>query len=210
MTRFFSVKLCLVLTIAYLFILGSLGFINNAYAYNASGAVSYANTWASNTQTLRNSNYPSFSSDCTNFVSQCIHDPAGANKAFDTVGSSEYFKWYCYDRILYWDYTTTWSVASHFYNYLRENPAGSNVGTWGVNPSNDISAVPGDILFYDWDNNGSKDHAGIMVGNGTDPVSGWVGDLQNQHTTDRKNAIWHLRPYNSKWSTTVFAAMRPY
>ncbi|AVX20014.1 Putative amidase domain-containing protein [Carboxydocella sporoproducens DSM 16521] len=179
----------------------------HVHAYNSTGAVSYAEKWAKS----RNSNYPSFDNDCTNFVSQAIHDPTGAGKPFDESGSSQYFMWYIYKRWWGWDYTTTWSVASHFYNYLRENPAGSWINSWNPpQPTTPSDMKEGDILFYDWNNDGSKDHAAIVVGYGTDPTSGYVGNLQDQHTTDRYHAIWHLRPYNSKWTTTVIYDMRPF
>ncbi|BCS81380.1 amidase domain-containing protein [Anaerocellum diazotrophicum] len=39
-------------------------------AYNSFGAASYANIWALS----RNSNYPNFDADCTNFPSQAMHE----------------------------------------------------------------------------------------------------------------------------------------
>lgn len=40
--------------------------------YSPSAAVSYAHRWVSNTTKLRNPAYPSYSADCTNYVSQCL------------------------------------------------------------------------------------------------------------------------------------------
>jgi hypothetical protein len=39
-------------------------------------------------------------------------------------------------------------------------------------------------------------HAGVMVANGTDPWSGWTGDLVDTHDNDHYHAFWTLEPYN--------------
>jgi hypothetical protein len=113
-------------------------------------------------------------------------------------------------------------VASHFYNYLNENPAGSYVGAWDTDsstsapyPSDNISGTSvGDVLFYDWDSNGSKDHAALLVSTyGKDesgkPTAGLYGDLQDQHTSDIYHVLWNLRYYD-KFRTTTITIMRPF
>ncbi len=56
----------------------------------------------------------------------------------------------------------------------------------------------GDLVFYDWTNNGSLDHVSIRVATGVDPArTSWNGDLVDAHTSTRYHAYWTLAPYNS-------------
>ena len=34
-------------------------------------------------------------------------------------------------------------------------------------------------------------------------TAGYYGNLVDEHTTNRKNAFWTLRPYNVYWQTTT-------
>lgn len=102
---------------------------------------------------------------------------------------------------------------------MRDDGHGDYIGRWDPipgsgypYPSDTVSGTQtGDVTFYDWENNGSKDHAGIIVGWGTDPdpKSGLTGDLTDQHTSNRFHSIWHLRPYNAQWATTAIYVRRP-
>lgn len=80
------------------------GFSAPVYAYNASSAVNYADTYAK----ARNSAYRNFSSDCTNFVSQIMI--AG--------GLSKNANWYYHG---YNNYSRTWTIANDLKNYLKNN-----------------------------------------------------------------------------------------
>ncbi len=52
-------------------------------------------------------------------------------------------------------------------------------------------------------------HTSYCIGYGQDMEGyGGYGDLIDQHTTDRYHAIWHLRPYNSRWSTTTIVGIQ--
>jgi hypothetical protein len=177
----------------------------SAYASNnTTGAASYAESWARS----RNSEFPSFSSDCTNFTSQALN--WGGGKA-ELYGSSEDTKWYC-DKTWYgtFVYSNSWSVASYFYNLWMAQGA-TYLGSWYAPSSNSNPVLgKGVLLSYDWDSNGSKDHSGIVTNFGTDTTTpSYYGDLQCQHTSDRYRAIWHLRPYNTYRTTTTITAIRP-
>lgn len=181
----------------------------NAFGYSGTGAKNYADQYALSF----NVNYPLFGSDCTNFVSQALHE--GGLVSFDYTGTPQ---WWCTkDAFGNYNWTGYWSVAQDFYYWLQNDGHGTDKGNWDYNsgtlypdPHNDSSNIAiGDVISYDMDTNGSKNHSGIMVGTGTDPDSGWTGDLTDQHTTDRYHAIWHLRPYNAYWSTTLITAIRP-
>lgn len=107
-------------------------------------------------------------------------------------GSTEDTKWYMDHHWYGWSWSNSWTVASYFYNFLRANNS-NYLGSWKAPTNNSNSSITrGDMLAYDWDSNGSKDHSGIVTGYGTDPNSGYYGDLQCQHTTNRYWAIWHL------------------
>lgn len=47
-------------------------------------------------------------------------------------------------------------------------------------------------------------HDAIQVGWGTDPSTGWVGNLVDAHATDHYHAIWHLRPYNANRASITY------
>ncbi len=109
-------------------------------------------------------------------------------------------------------YTRSWSTARYHYNFqIHHSPGGSLRGTApGRTASSYSGNAVGDLFFYDWTSNGSIDHVNIMVGHGTDPNSGWIGDYVDQHTTNRRHAFWSLWPYNSDASTTTIYIMRIY
>lgn len=184
--------------------------ITTAFAYNVSDAVDYSDDWALD----RNPNWPNFwlHGDCANFVSQCLY---AGGIPFDTLGSiSDKECWWCEEDPYSsggWDYTSTWSVAPDLWDWLIHDNHGSYIGSWGPSEQSNSNASiePGDVILYDWDSDASKDHTSFVAAWGTDPDSGYVGDLINQHTSDRYHAIWHLKPYNDYASTTFTYAARP-
>jgi len=101
------------------------------------------------------------------------------------------------------------------YNWFVNNPAGSRVYFYnsldGAPPNYVSNLQKGDIVFYDWGTGNSISHTGIIVvTNGTDPnQTSYTGNLQDQHSNARYHAIWHLKPYNANWATTVFRVYRP-
>lgn len=160
-------------------------------------AVSYADAWAKS----RNSGYPSFGSDCTNFVSQSL-GPNGAGYQMTT-------SWYAKRNLyFFWDWTNSWSVVTDFLTYAQkqgmitfmtfENPKGQ----WS-------SGTPGDIISYQWSGTGPWNHLSVLVSsNGIDPTSGLRAALVDQHTTDRYHAVFTLQPYNPDWRTTRIGRWR--
>jgi hypothetical protein len=187
-------------------------------AYKYSAACVYANKWSSNTTKPRNPAYDTgITNDCCNFVSQCQQDSTGGTKAYDTSGSTEAFQWWTKKTLFIWDSTMSWVNCSYSYNYMMENPAGTYLATWDWNGSTSYPTPPayptetrlGDVVYYDWDSSGSKDHVGIRVGMGKDPNSGLSGDFTDQHNSDRYHSIWHLQPYNANYRTTRITLVRP-
>jgi hypothetical protein len=179
-----------------------------ALAYYSQGAANYADYWAKG----RNGNYPSFGSDCTNFVSQAVHEGGGYSYIGRNQSTTDnHLWWVSWSSTSGFRYSNSWIRVQDFYEFLiLDYPGGWYQGTapgtatyyWTPD-----TVVTGDVLFYDWDNNGIKDHASIQVGWGQDPDSGWSGNYIDQHTTDRFHAFWSLRPYNSQYASTVITFM---
>ena len=171
---------------------------NSAASYTRYGARGYAEQWALNF----NSNYKHLSSDCTNFVSQAMHDGGEYPMQFQSP------KWYMERHWWGWTWSNSWTVIGDLINFVyAEN--------WGygycVSPGYSSSAWYGDIITYDWNGDGIWDHASMeTVYNGHDPNSGVYGDLVDQHTTNRKHAIWTLQPYNPNWQTTIYGILHLY
>ena len=179
-----------------------------ANAYSGQGAASYADTWALG----RNSNYPVFDADCMNFVSQAMHQGGGYSYIGQNRSATDDTLWWAsWSAPAGFRWSHSWSVAQdNFYflnatfpgGWLQGTAAGSATYYWTPD-----AVVTGDLLYYDWQNDGALDHVSIQVGWGTDPASGWSGNYVDQHTNDRKHAFWSLRPYNSQWGTTTIHFM---
>ena len=64
------------------------------------------------------------------------------------------------------------------------------------------NATQGDIVLYDFNNDGVYDHEAIVTAsdgtiNGT---TNW--DLVDAHTNNRYHVYWTLAQYNTSWATT--------
>ena len=137
-------------------------FSNSVYAYSGKNAANYAKTFAKNYSTV----YPKFSSDCTNFVSQCVRagglplqwaDSDSINygslgKVYNTKD-----KWFCakYTRELKvlgivvdkkedFVWSSTWSLVSEnednkygFYQYMKNR--GASVREYSVSTVKELN-----------------------------------------------------------------------
>jgi hypothetical protein len=64
-------------------------------------------------------------------------------------------------------------------------------------------AHQGDVVLYDWNNDGVYDHEAIVTasdGNNPDGTTNW--DFVDAHTNNRNHAYWTLAQYNASWATT--------
>lgn len=192
------------------------GLVIPTFAYNRTTAVSYANTYALS----YNSNYRSFAGsggDCANFVSQCLY--AGGLSMSNTWK----YIWSSGNNRNNDTCTAAWNNANSLKNYLKNNigapilapkwrkvaiPSQSTYAY--VDNSANITTSDGGkvVVFYDWYDDGIIDHTSLCVGTGTDTGSSRYGDLIDAHTGNRKQAIWHLDPYNSYRDTTAVYAFR--
>lgn len=91
------------------------------YTYSGSDAATYAKLYANN----YNTEYPSYSADCTNYVSQCVYAGGiamdGSNSAAGTYESTD--DWYCvYINSVLWikryAVTTSWVRVSDFSTFM--------------------------------------------------------------------------------------------
>ena len=65
------------------------------------------------------------------------------------------------------------------------------------------NAAQGDVVLYDWDDDGVYDLESIVVasdGTNLDVTPNW--DLVDAHTNNRYHAYWTLAQYNASWATT--------
>lgn len=177
-----------------------------AYAYNGGSAANYADQYWQN----YNSNYPNFSSggtDCTNFVSQALHAGGFSMVNVGQNSSDDHNWWVQWNWFWGWQWSNSWSLVPDNDSFLMLHYPGGwyygqMSGTTNTGTPNGLSR--GDVLYYDWTNDGDMDHSTIQtVLMGTDPTSGWYGDLVDAHTTNRYHAIWTLEPYNAQAATTV-------
>ena len=124
-----------------------------SYSYNRYAAIGYASRYANN----YNTNYPSYSSDCQNFVSQCVH--AGG------IPASAY--WY--------SGTAQWVNVNSFNTYMTQNGyAYDKYGTAAY-------ANLGDVVQFYNSNKKTYSHSVILTGGNS---SYWY---YSGHTTNRYN-----------------------
>ena len=76
-----------------------------------------------------------------------------------------------------------------------------------INNSGNLSGDGTEIIFYDWNDDGTIDHTAICVGTGY-PLDGprYYSDLIDQHTTNRKQVTWHLDYFNPDSNFTAIYA----
>lgn len=158
--------------------------INSAtsFAYNRNKAATYAQTYAKK----RNNKYVSYSSNCTNFVSQSLE--AGGYKQNNT--------WYC--GLV--SSSQQWSVSKKNYPYLRNKKWGSLYKKYSMSgnytrPGSFVAVDKGSVIYYDWNADGTVDHASFVTFSGQNKSTGKYETLICQNTSDRKNESWNLQKY---------------
>jgi hypothetical protein len=188
-----------------------------ALAYSGPNAAAYANRWATTDNTAQ---YPVYSSDCTNFVSQAVY---AGGYPFRNKNQNQVDAWYGYYQAVgnpnigavQWESSVSWINVVAFHNFLLvDYPGGVAEGTAPGSSTNYYtpnSVVTGDVLFFDWGQGEGLSHAVIQVGIGDDPnlepSQVWYGNYIDEHTSNRYHAFWSLKPYNADWKTTTIYFM---
>lgn len=150
-------------------------------SYYPDAGSSYILNWVSNTQTLRNSNYPSFSSDCTNFASQGLWAGGWSNTVIGSDKSDVY--WYFLSKS---QYSQTWTVANALYRHFANGYEGWYGGSYS---QTNLQANYGDIMFADWTGDGIIDHTMYVTGFSR-RSDGSLEPRLSYHSVDRKDIKW--------------------
>jgi len=169
-----------------------------ASGYNGAAAAAYADTYWQNF----NSAWPSFANnggDCTNFVSQALF--AGGIAMRPSPAYSGAAAWYMIKNKHRWSYAASWVNSQDNGVFLLQHLTGVTevASVDGAAPGQVVpdNASQGDIVLYDFNNDGIYDHEAIITAS---DGSGW--DLVDSHTNNRYHAYWTLAQVNSSWATT--------
>ncbi|WP_409470728.1 amidase domain-containing protein [Streptomyces sp. HC307] len=167
-------------------------------SFDAQQAGTYLRTGAA-TWAVTHWDSPSFyDQDCTNFVSRAIHH--GGDVRMKGSGDENHkSKDYWWRKPSNWihEETWTWINAGYFKTFMERHMLHSKRNT--------SNAFTGDIIFYDWKNDGKVDHASIItkISNGKIYVTQHnknykYRSLAAQKSAEPKTKIWIYRP-KPKW-----------
>lgn len=152
-----------------------------SYSYSGSDAATYAKQYAND----YNDAYPSYSADCTNYVSQCLYAGGitmdGSSTSVGTYESTT--DWYCiYIKSVLWirkyAVTTSWIRVSDFSSFMSSIATKTTHTT--INSLYEACEI-GDIVQLVDKNTGSAYHSIIITGR--DSTSAYYSG----HSNDRKD-----------------------
>jgi hypothetical protein len=141
-------------------------------SYNRAGAIEYALEWATAEPPY---NYPLYfdfttlGGDCTNFVSQVIHEGGSAAMVFGGEHKTYAPGWYYYDED---DWATDWIWVDGLFNFIVE-PRELIGGPKGITIDDGNDACLADIIQYERSGDTVYDHAVVI----TDQIDGGYGNL---------------------------------
>lgn len=153
-----------------------------AAIYSGYKAAKYAQKYAQKYAITYNKDYYSFANsggDCANFVSQSLNAGNIPKNSSWTGGKKRS------------DFTNKWTVCqkqrAYFVNkgWYKQRFSIKNLNKTS---SKDPRIEIGDIVYYDWTDNGSLDHVGIVTG-----ISDYSDRLLCAHTSNRLNTYWNLK-----------------
>lgn len=134
------------------------------HSYTRNGAVAYARQWATAPRPYNSPPYYDFTDeggDCTNFVSQAIHEGGNAPMVYyndcgdNCVGTLGWFYIDVNHRANAWNNVTPLYEVITQYWVWPGGPEGCDVAQY--------QAYEGDLIQYDWTNDGAWDHSVIIV-----------------------------------------------
>lgn len=153
--------------------------------YNPYSAIEYADQYA----TYYNNNYKDYTDyggDCTNYVSQCLYS---GGVSMNNTGSQSSGWWYNKSPNPVASYS--WTAAPNNFNYF------SALHSSYSNISSNSYIIPGNPVYYDWQNADDKDsdidHATICVGYNSSGTP-----LINSHTLDYYHTPWNYGYTNTR------------
>jgi hypothetical protein len=145
------------------------------YKYNRIEAVKYAEAWWNG----RNPAYKNFPDNCTNFVSQCLRAGQAPMTGYPTVRKG----WWQQNRQWSW----SWAVAHSFHWYL----SGAAVGLRAQQVEKPEELLLGDVIAYDFENDGRWNHTTIVVAKDAKGMP-----LVNAHSSDSRKRYWTYEDSN--------------
>lgn len=143
--------------------------IRQPYHYDRRTAVQYAERWWNS----YNPKYKKFTDDCTNFISQCLHEGGIPMTGF---GNRNKGWWYTGQS---WSYS--WTVA----NSLRWHLSGAKQGIRAQEVPSASDLILGDIICYDFEGDGRWNHNTIVVAKDANNEP-----LVNAHTYNSRMRYW--------------------
>ncbi|MCD8511957.1 MAG: amidase domain-containing protein [Bacillus sp. (in: Bacteria)] len=159
----------------------SYGSIKRNITYDRLAVVQYAERWWNE----YNPNFKRFDSDCTNYVSQCIHAGGVPMKGFPDQANGWWYK------NSQWSYS--WTVAHAFRWYVSGTKSGINV----QEVSSPDQLLRGDVICYDFNGDGNWQHTTIVVAKDGDGMP-----LVNAHTTDSRMRYWSYED-STAWTSNI-------
>jgi len=162
---------------------GEVQGISRKTPYNRQRAKEYADRYWNSP----NSNFQHFDVDCTNYVSQCL---LAGGAPMNYTGRRDSGWWYQGRKAgrEWWSYS--WAVANALQHYLATSRSGLRAEL--VHSPYELDL--GDVIFYDWDGDGSFQHSTIVTG------FDLAGEpLVNAHTVNSRARLWSYRD-SPAWS----------
>ncbi|MFY4774056.1 amidase domain-containing protein [Metabacillus sp. RGM 3146] len=159
------------------------------FEYDRMAAIQYAERYW-NTE---NPKYKSFTDNCTNFISQCLHAGEAPMHGYPGRGKG----WWMQSKN--WSYS--WTVAHSMKTYM----AYSKKGLTATEVSSPEQLIKGDVICYDFQGDGRFDHTTIIVAKDSDnmPLVNantynsrmryWSYEDSTAYTTNIKYKFYHLR-----------------
>ncbi len=156
--------------------------------YRREEAAAYADKWWNSS----NPEFAEFDVDCTSYVSQCLF---AGDAPINYTGKREagwWYKGYVGGRE-WWSYS--WAVSNALARYLTAS-------TWGIR--GEIVERPeqlmlGDVIFYDWDGDGSFQHSTVVTA-----FDAGGQPLVNAHTVSSKHRYWDYKDSYAWTENTVY------
>lgn len=139
------------------------------YTYDRLKAVQYAEKWWNS----YNPKYQQFEVDCTNYISQCVHEGGAPMRGYPNRNKG----WWMQNNN--WSYS--WSVANAFPRYLETSTTGLRAKQ--VNSAMELKL--GDVICYDFEGDGKYNHTTIVTGKDANGEP-----LVNAHTYNSRMRYW--------------------
>ncbi|MEK5392634.1 amidase domain-containing protein [Margalitia sp. FSL K6-0131] len=140
-----------------------------SYNYDRLKAVQYAERWWNS----YNPKYRKFTDDCTNFISQCLHEGGAPMRGYPNRGQG----WWMQNN----NYSYSWATAHSLMQYLST----SKTGLRAKQVSSPQELNLGDVICLDFQGDGRFDHNTIVTGK-----DAYGMPLVNAHTYNSRNRYW--------------------